>query len=360
MSASVSLVSRVFGRLTVVSRQGSNRHKQALWLCECVCSNKATISTNELKSGDTRSCGCLKAEAGIQKSKVFAGDIFGRLTVLSREPSKGLGIAEWRCQCSCGRIIVTLASRLGSGSSKNCGFHINEMRPDRIIDLTGITFGRLKVLSVVQKAGHGRVKWFCICTCGKQKTITGADLRSGGSQSCGCLKDERWGAALDIKGHIFGRLTALEPHSQTPRGVWKWRCICQCGKESIVRTSSLSKGYTVSCGCAVFNRDPSLRCHAIKLQGNVIAHRRRAKKAGNGGNFTAAQIDDLYRIQKGLCAEPSCRCRLRGKYHIDHIIPVDLGGTNWITNLQLLCPPCNRRKSNKDPIVWAQENGRLL
>lgn len=354
MSASVSLVSRVFGRLTVVSRQGSNRHKQALWLCECICSNKATISTNELRSGDTRSCGCLKAEANIRKSKVFAGDTFGRLTVLSREPSKGLGIAEWRCQCSCGRIIVTSAGRLGSGSSKSCGRHRHEIRSSKTIDLTGMTFGQLKVLSFIERLGSGRIKWLCICKCGKQKPIAGKDLRTGGSQSCGCA------AFLDIQGRVFGRLTALERHSQTPRGVWKWRCICQCGKESIVRSSSLSKGYTVSCGCAVFNRDPSLRCHAIKLQGNVIAHRRRAKKAGNGGNFTAAQIDDLYLIQKGLCAEPSCRCRLRGKYHIDHIIPIDLGGTGWIANLQLLCPPCNQRKSNKDPITWAQENGRLL
>ena len=354
MSASVSLVSRVFGRLTVVSRQGSNRHKQALWLCECVCSNKATISTNELKSGDTRSCGCLKAEAGIQKSKVFAGDTFGRLTVLSREPSKGLGIAEWRCQCSCGSIVVTSAGRLGSGSSKSCGCHRYEAHSIRTIDLTGMTFGRLKVLSIVKKAGHGKAKRLCICTCGKQKAITGADLRSGGSQSCGCT------GFLNIKGRIFGRLTALDRHSQTPRGIWKWRCICQCGKESIVRSSSLSQGYTVSCGCAVFNRDPRLRCHAIKLQGNVYGQVRRTKKAGNGGSFTPAQIDDLYRMQKGLCAEPSCRCRLRGKYHIDHIIPLDLGGTSWITNLQLLCPSCNRRKSNKDPIAWAQENGRLL
>ena len=354
MSASVSLVSRVFGRLTVVSRQGSNRHKQALWLCKCICSNKATISTNELKSGDTRSCGCLKAEAGIRKSKVFAGDTFGRLIVLSREPSKGLGIAEWRCQCSCGRIIVTSAGRLGSGSSKNCGFHTNEMRPDRIIDLTGMVFGRLKVLSIVQRPGYDKVKWLCICTCGKQKVITGADLRSGGSQSCGCA------ASINIQGRVFGRLTAVSRKNQSNRGVWNWECLCSCGSTTVVRVSSLTTGVTVSCGCATTKRDPALRSKELKAIMNALSHRRRAKKAGNGGSFTPAQIDDLYRMQKGLCAEPSCRCRLRGKYHIDHIIPVDLGGTSWITNLQLLCPPCNRRKSNKDPIAWAQENGRLL
>lgn len=36
------------------------------------------------------------------------------------------------------------------------------------------------------------------------------------------------------------------------------------------------------------------------------------------------------------------------------------GGIHGDENLQLLCPACNLKKSNKDPIVWANQNGRLL
>jgi hypothetical protein len=43
-------------------------------------------------------------------------------------------------------------------------------------------------------------------------------------------------------------------------------------------------------------------------------------------------------------------CQQCGSTHelqIDHIRPVSLGGDNAITNLQVLCGPCNRRKSNR-------------
>lgn len=40
---------------------------------------------------------------------------------------------------------------------------------------------------------------------------------------------------------------------------------------------------------------------------------------------------------------------------IDHVQPLSKGGANQRHNLQLLCRPCNRSKSCKDPITWATE-----
>ena len=47
-------------------------------------------------------------------------------------------------------------------------------------------------------------------------------------------------------------------------------------------------------------------------------------------------------------------CRATDNLTIDHIIPVSLGGTTEIDNLQTLCMRCNRRKHTKT------ENWRLL
>ena len=53
------LTGRIFGRLHVVSRAGSDARGQAMWACLCGCSNTAVIVGYSLKRGDTLSCGCL-------------------------------------------------------------------------------------------------------------------------------------------------------------------------------------------------------------------------------------------------------------------------------------------------------------
>jgi 5-methylcytosine-specific restriction endonuclease McrA len=76
------------------------------------------------------------------------------------------------------------------------------------------------------------------------------------------------------------------------------------------------------------------------------AERRRARKAGASGSYTTADIEAI-RVAQGN------RCYLCGKtlkkYHIDHFIPLALGGSNDPGNLRLACPSCNLRKHAKHP-----------
>ncbi len=50
-----------------------------------------------------------------------AGERFGRLVVLAREPNTPLGHAVWECRCDCGSRTVVLAGDLRSGATKSCG-----------------------------------------------------------------------------------------------------------------------------------------------------------------------------------------------------------------------------------------------
>jgi|SRR5665213_1099087 len=88
--------------------------------------------------------------------------------------------------------------------------------------------------------------------------------------------------------------------------------------------------------------------------------RRRARISGGGGSHTAKEIEVLAERQNHLCAHPWCGKSIRRKRHADHIVPLALGGSNNIANIQLLCPPCNHKKSDKHPVEWAQQNGMLL
>jgi HNH endonuclease len=56
-------------------------------------------------------------------------------------------------------------------------------------DLTGKTFGRWTVLSRAENHGY-QAYWNCRCECGTEKSVCATALRTGGSKSCGCLRDE--------------------------------------------------------------------------------------------------------------------------------------------------------------------------
>ena len=65
------------------------------------------------------------------------------------------------------------------------------------IDLTGQPFGRLIVIREYGRDKHGNVLWLCRCLgkngndCGKEVVVTSNHLRSGHTQSCGCLHREQ-------------------------------------------------------------------------------------------------------------------------------------------------------------------------
>lgn len=54
------LKGQVFGRLTVESYVGKNKHGKNRWLCQCSCGNNKVIDQASFTRGLTTSCGCLK------------------------------------------------------------------------------------------------------------------------------------------------------------------------------------------------------------------------------------------------------------------------------------------------------------
>lgn len=48
-----------YGLLTVKQYYGTD-HNGARWLCECDCGNEIVVKGLKLRSGNTRSCGCLR------------------------------------------------------------------------------------------------------------------------------------------------------------------------------------------------------------------------------------------------------------------------------------------------------------
>jgi len=53
------LTGKRFGKLIALKRAGSDKHRKALWLCECDCGKKIVVSANHLQRAAVKSCGCL-------------------------------------------------------------------------------------------------------------------------------------------------------------------------------------------------------------------------------------------------------------------------------------------------------------
>lgn len=77
-------------------------------------------------------------------------------------------------------------------------------------------FGKLKVVSEAGRDKWGQVIWNCVCDCGSQHVVTGGNLRSGHTESCGCLKTSN---IVSLKhGH-----TKLDPVTRKPKPTREYR-----------------------------------------------------------------------------------------------------------------------------------------
>lgn len=64
----IDLTNEKFGRLTVVAR-----HQGKYWRCMCDCGAERIVPSDKLRSGHTRSCGCLRAEVTVERSTLHGG-----------------------------------------------------------------------------------------------------------------------------------------------------------------------------------------------------------------------------------------------------------------------------------------------
>ena len=105
-------LNKKYGKLTVKKYLGINNH-HAEWECECDCGNIVVAKGDLLRNGSVNSCGCLKIIDEI-------GNKYEKLTVIAFDKIEN-HCAFWKCKCECGNEIIVAGNHLRSGHTKSCG-----------------------------------------------------------------------------------------------------------------------------------------------------------------------------------------------------------------------------------------------
>ena len=124
------------------------------------------------------------------KALELTGKVFHYLTVLNREPNRK-GRTYWKCKCKCGKEVIVQGRCLTNGNTKSCGCYKSQRTGEiKRINELGNKYGKLTVVKDGGSDLKGQRHWICECECGTIVKVFGAQLRSGKTQSCGCLKSK--------------------------------------------------------------------------------------------------------------------------------------------------------------------------
>lgn len=243
----------------------------------------------------------------------------------------------------------------------------------RAKDLTGMKAGMLTA-RYISGSDNGAL-WMCDCDCGGKKEVRAGvlskSIRLGyKNTSCGCTVGNQCKAKKNAAAN--GEIKFISP-KPCPAGHYERytkSSICvQCSKDRFEENREERLERLAEWGAK--NKDrlsdvrnewrrkniEKVRERERKRRGSKDVKKKRAmhqrirnlNKRSSGGSFKKEDVDRMIIDQGNKCVY--CRKEL-DEFHIDHMTPVSRGGSSDPDNLQLLCPPCNLSKGNKNHIEY--------
>lgn len=113
------LTGQRFSRWLVQSYAGQ-RGPHHYWNCVCDCGTEKAVAKNSLTAKKSHSCGCYSIEQKQTKLIDISGSRFSRIFVLARHETINQR-TMWLCECDCGSEVVVDGRNLKSGATRSCG-----------------------------------------------------------------------------------------------------------------------------------------------------------------------------------------------------------------------------------------------
>ena len=154
----------------------------------------------------------------------------------------------------------------------------------RVLNLKGSVFGRLTAVECVGKDKSNRALWRCVCECGNEKIVTSGNLRSGNVQSCGCLAKESAAA--------IGRAGIIDLTGQ------RFGRLVVLGREETLKRGVSRWLCQCDCGGQIVTSTNSLRRGATRSCGCL--HRESAREQGLKSATHGLTETRLYRVWSNM------------------------------------------------------------
>ncbi|MBC1846345.1 AP2 domain-containing protein [Listeria seeligeri] len=112
-----------YNKLTIIKdTRKRTKSGNAIYECRCDCGNTCETTLAKLRSGHTKSCGCVIKDTANEKFKKYEGMRKNRLTLIrdtGKRTNDGKRIVL--CQCDCGNTCEVLFAKFNNGCTKSCG-----------------------------------------------------------------------------------------------------------------------------------------------------------------------------------------------------------------------------------------------
>lgn len=136
--------------------------KGGKWHCKCKCGKELDVDTRNLKSGHTKSCGCLRLENNSHYVKDMSDYEDEYIKVLERNGSSLTGIAQWKCLCKkCGNVFITTGQHIREGVIKSCScvHSWNEIKIIKMLTDNNIEFSTQYTFPDLKGVGNGSLRF---------------------------------------------------------------------------------------------------------------------------------------------------------------------------------------------------------
>ena len=208
------LTGKQIGKWKVLNRNGSK------WDVECtICGKRSTLRKYDIEHSS--------ANCGHTKLNDLSGKQINEWQIIEY-----VGNGYYKARCSCGVEKNVLGKSIISGASKSCGHSTTGFK-----DLTNKNIYDWSVIKY-----NGDLTYTCKCSCGVIRNVRAGDLRSGRSKSCG----HDTTAFKDMTGQLINNWKVLMYYGDSK---WLCECQCENKTIQIVSGYDLRSGKSKSCGC---------------------------------------------------------------------------------------------------------------